>query len=533
MRCNIFKPINAGDTRMGTFLMFSQYTEDVTKEQAMKSTYRIVPSKFVALNLDINKVFNEPASSFGANGITIESNGYGICGHTPAETGVNKIVPQIFQSYYENGFAYMNNRANKGETEGDLVIRDLINSTERNISTEILWRTLEEWGFIHRADPLIDADYVDTHFPYYPEVKYIGDINIHSTRNIGAYNYGEIYCHIPASDDEYYYPIDDTLPESSLEVPEEGGIPVEERMLEEWSAATYPVDPNDSNNYTFNRAITYFNVEDGKYYYHYGGFVQKLEFNSQDEYQPIPRHSQDEENVEYKFNAILIFYDVINSEPGNDPQYIHRFRPMGIYLSGPVVQESEDPVLVTGLQNEFVKYVSNNDAYGQGASFGLRLMFRHVPTPNMTTYTMEVADNGNDYEVIAAAMGTIADAISGFNDIRRERQDMFQTFKDHLAMFRNYRVNVPYPRLVNGEMYWFVNGRNTGQRCSVNAMGTFVFNQTYNSNTWMIQHNLSKFPSVSVVDENNHLIFSDVEYIDENNIILHFSNARSGIAYLN
>lgn len=525
MRCNLFKPINAGDTRMGTFLMFSQYTEDVTKEQAMKSTYRIVPSKFVALDLDINKVFNNPAQTFGNNGIVHYQDGYGICNQTPGTTGVNKIIPQIFQSYYENSVAYMKNQANNPEFADYDLLNELIESTERSVANETLWRTLEKWGFIHE-EQYTNAE-TETSFSYFPEVKYIGDINIHSTRNIGAYNYGEIYCHIPASDDEYYYPID-TITQQNILVG--NSQETEERMLEEWTAATYPVDPQNSNNYTFNRAITFLNG--GQYYYHVGGAIQPLEFNEQDQIQPIPRNTG-MENVEYTFNAILVFYDVINSEPGDDPQYVHRFRPMGIYLSGPMAQEDEDPSLVTGLQNTFVKYVSNNDAYGQGASFGLRLMFRHVPTPNMTTYTMEVDNGGNDYEIIATAMGEIADAISGFNSLRRERQDMFQTFKDHLAMFRNYRVNVPYPRLVNGEMYWFVNGRNTGQRCSVNTMGTFVFNQTYNSNTWMIQHNLSKFPSVSVVDENNHLIISDVEYIDENNIILHFSDAISGIAYLN
>ena len=56
-KCNIFKPLAS---KTGEFLMFSQYTEDITKEQSMKSTYRVVPSKFVALDLNIDKVFNNP-----------------------------------------------------------------------------------------------------------------------------------------------------------------------------------------------------------------------------------------------------------------------------------------------------------------------------------------------------------------------------------------------------------------------------------------------------------------------------------------
>ena len=58
MRCNLFKPIGSGDAHVGEFLMFSQYTEDITKEQSMKSGYRVIPSKFVALNLNIDRAFN-------------------------------------------------------------------------------------------------------------------------------------------------------------------------------------------------------------------------------------------------------------------------------------------------------------------------------------------------------------------------------------------------------------------------------------------------------------------------------------------
>ena len=94
MRCNIFKPINAGDTRMGTFFMFSQYTEDITKEQAMKSTYRVIPSKFAVVELDVDKAFNDPTirGKFGGNGIQYDT-GYGICGIPNVD--VNIIIPQI------------------------------------------------------------------------------------------------------------------------------------------------------------------------------------------------------------------------------------------------------------------------------------------------------------------------------------------------------------------------------------------------------------------------------------------------------
>ena len=440
MRCNLFKPINAGDTRMGTFLMFSQYTEDLTKEHVGKGTYRVIPSKFVALDLNIDNAFNNLPNKrrFEPNGITKSGNIYGICEQSPID--VNVILPQILQSYYENSVAFLHNQENfEWDVEG------------RSYASELLWRTLENWGFVTKQT------FTDERgsFNYYDEVKYVGDINIHSNHRVGGYSYDEIFCHIPAKDDEYYYPL------NAIEMsPVLIGNHDDNRKLEDWTDATYPVDPNDNHNYLINRALSW--LDNGRDYYHLGGLVQRLDFEDPTQEQPIPRHADDAVNVEFNFNAVIVFYDILYSEPGDEPQYLHRFRPMGIYLSGPIAWDDQH-MKVNELQNRFTKYISNNDAYGQGASFGLRIMTRYTPTPNMSTYTMEVETGGNDYETITQAMGTIADAITNISETYRDQREMFQAFKDHLAQFRNNRTNVPYIREVNGEPYWFVNGRNTGQ----------------------------------------------------------------------
>ena len=62
---------------------------------------------------------------------------------------------------------------------------------------------------------------------------------------------------------------------------------------------------------------------------------------------------------------------------------------------------------------------------------------------------------------------------------------------------------------------------------------TFIFNQAVASTQWNIQHNLGKFPSVSVINNNNVVINGEVKYIDNNNIQLDFSAGFSGKAYLN
>lgn len=61
----------------------------------------------------------------------------------------------------------------------------------------------------------------------------------------------------------------------------------------------------------------------------------------------------------------------------------------------------------------------------------------------------------------------------------------------------------------------------------------FAFTQGEASARWEICHNLRKYPSVTVVDSANSVVVGDVEYIDENNLVITFSGAFSGMAYMN
>lgn len=61
----------------------------------------------------------------------------------------------------------------------------------------------------------------------------------------------------------------------------------------------------------------------------------------------------------------------------------------------------------------------------------------------------------------------------------------------------------------------------------------FVYNQNSASATWNITHNLSKKPSVSVVDTGDNVVYGSVEYNNLNSLTINFSSAFSGKAYLN
>ena len=61
----------------------------------------------------------------------------------------------------------------------------------------------------------------------------------------------------------------------------------------------------------------------------------------------------------------------------------------------------------------------------------------------------------------------------------------------------------------------------------------FVFTQDSASNTWVIQHNLNKFPSVTSVNINNIQMYGEVVFTDVNNLTINFTSASSGKAYIN
>lgn len=66
-----------------------------------------------------------------------------------------------------------------------------------------------------------------------------------------------------------------------------------------------------------------------------------------------------------------------------------------------------------------------------------------------------------------------------------------------------------------------------------NTDKTFVFVQDTPANPWIINHNLNKFPSTTMVLSTGQVGIADVVYIDQNNLTITFSGDESGKAYMN
>jgi hypothetical protein len=61
----------------------------------------------------------------------------------------------------------------------------------------------------------------------------------------------------------------------------------------------------------------------------------------------------------------------------------------------------------------------------------------------------------------------------------------------------------------------------------------YQHNQMVPSSSWIVNHNLSKFPSVTIVDSAGTMVMGDVLYNSENQVTITFGAAFAGKAYFN
>lgn len=63
--------------------------------------------------------------------------------------------------------------------------------------------------------------------------------------------------------------------------------------------------------------------------------------------------------------------------------------------------------------------------------------------------------------------------------------------------------------------------------------GNFVYDQALPEAIWTITHTLNKRCSATIVDTSGTVVIGDIQYINDTNIIITFSSAFAGKAYLN
>jgi hypothetical protein len=60
---------------------------------------------------------------------------------------------------------------------------------------------------------------------------------------------------------------------------------------------------------------------------------------------------------------------------------------------------------------------------------------------------------------------------------------------------------------------------------------TFTHNQTSTSNTWVITHNLNRFPSVTVVDSGGSIVMGTIVYNSNKKLAIKFFSSGAALAF--
>lgn len=94
-------------------------------------------------------------------------------------------------------------------------------------------------------------------------------------------------------------------------------------------------------------------------------------------------------------------------------------------------------------------------------------------------------------------------------------------------------VKVVIPQGNQALSWFFVGGGSGNTPAPVEGDKTYVFTQQTASNRWTVNHNLNKYPSVTVVDSGNNVVVGEVEYLSTNALTITFNSAFSGKAYMN
>lgn len=267
--CNLFDNLRSTS---GNFMLFSQYVEDITHNYTEGDNWKVIPTKFVALNIDFSKIDKN---------IVLNSQ----------KENLNSGIPKYFQNCFENACAY-------GRTHyKEWCSANEINNKEWNsdISRNLFWNCMFN-GKLLNIKKYGESDNTN----YIPEVVYYGDINMHSYNEHKGMGYGEIYCYIPTNAEKMQCQV---------------VINSEKRLYD---------DTNDS---MFLEGYTDKYVEDYiQHYYYNRDFSMSFDDNDVSKL-------MNSSDSKYTINTIVVLYSIFR-KLNNDWEVIYDNIPMGMYIAG-------------------------------------------------------------------------------------------------------------------------------------------------------------------------------------------------------
>lgn len=384
--CNLF---NTLENPAGNFMLFSQYVEDITKNYVNGDDWKVVPSRFVVLNIDYSKIDTDMVAPNGED--------------------LNEAIPKYLQNCFENACAYA--RVNYSD------FTQRVANTRSTDWTPEISRNLF-WNFMFDGKLCTASQYGTT--KRVNEIVYWDDINIQTYDEHNGMGYGETYCYIPANSSK-----------KNCQVV----------CLTDMDADGRIADLSNDNSLLEGHTDKY--VENySKVYFYNRDFTMTFD-------DPDVSTLNDSSDSLYDFNTIVVLYNVYRKVDGQWSD-LYTNIPMGMYLTGRFDG--------TNMTNVVRKYVTTS--YGVGTSYGLRICTRFSVAPNGAILSNhETNIDSNDISTTCQLMTAMAENLSLMMSMSKQMNDTTQQYKELLSTIKNNRTNVPYVKDVNGNDWWFVNGR--------------------------------------------------------------------------
>lgn len=287
---------------------------------------------------------------------------------------------------------------------------------------------------------------------HYPHV-YEGKINFQSSDVIDGTSYSDIYCHIP----------NDGICQTLITKIEVSGETIESgENLEGYADKT------------LQQSINYYPESN-------------ISFN-------WTKEITDKFNI----NTIVVFYTVYN----HNDEVIYSDIPMGIYFTGKIDGKN--------LTNSITKYITSENIYGIGTSYGLHICSKYICSTGNLELTIKQDDSSAE---LSKVLEEISDNQILMKSIINNFVENHSQNKSFYAGFKNNRANVPYVvDIGNGNYYWYVNGRQIAPVVATAGTSVDEVNAIVKSAINILRTQLEGI-YLSIDDAENYLT---KEYADEN-----------------
>ena len=390
--CNIFNSLNSST---GNFMLFSQYVEDITHNYPEGDNWKIIPTQFVALDIDYSKVNPNMVLNKGKDSLNVG-------------------IPKYFQNCFENACAYGRKNYSKwiAEVEGNTM-----KSWTPEISRNLFWNYMFDGELI--TSERYGSESSDVR--YIPQVMYYGDINMHSYNEHKGMGYGEIYCYIPTNAEQMRCQVVRAIDSD-----------IEGRKYD------------SSNNSIFLEGHKDRYVEDYPQHYFYNRDFS-MSFDDED-----ISSLANTNNTKYNINTIVVLYSIFRKF-NNNWEVLYSNIPMGMYITGRFDDSGK-------LTNEVTKYVTTNYDTGTSYGLRICTRFTATSNGAILSNS-DITTDDSGYTNVCQLMTAMNENLSRMLDVSKSAMNTTQQYKDLLSIVKNNRTNVPYVKDVNGVDCWFVNGR--------------------------------------------------------------------------